>query len=1168
MRLLKLHLLAFGPFTGRVLDFGSGSRRLVVLYGPNEAGKSSALRAISDLRFGVPLQSRDNFVHAHPDMKIGGEFVDRHGNPYALLRRKGRGATLLSAEFGPGEAVVGAAAAPEVQALLTCGLTKDAYDAMFGLDHRRLREGGEALLKGEGDVGAALFEASAGVRSIPRVLEGLDAASRKIFMPGARGKNARVNEALKLYDDQHAEWRRAQVRPAQWADVSRKHQAAVDQLAELERLRYELNGKLLTIKELRAVAPQLATLDNARQTLDELAAVPLLSPDSAAQRAAAESGLAAAQHNARLAQAEAARQQSVLDGVAPDQPMLAAGAAVRRLVSSAEAVDQHRRDIADAGAGVDAACAQVAAIARCIDAALPPGAILAQAPSRTLKADIERLLRRAEQARQALDQHMEAGRPATETAGRTVMELPSGEARTALRVAQAEIARAEGDLQRLASLPAEIKAAQRAVSARLDALGLPDQAALREVRALMDAQIDAAMKEQNGNETRRDGVQARIAAISDALPSVAQRLERLLESGAVATRDEVDAARVHRDLGWALVRGTYIDGTRPAVGGYGAGKPLPLAYEEAVVQADLLGDRLAGDTERAALVQACKREIQALETDRDELRRQLALIDAGETSRREAWHALLTSARLPFLAPAALRDWQALLPSAHAARETLQSRLDELQAMQAIEQALTAGLRTAIAGTGLAAPNGAAALRTLIATADEVDATIRLRMAAINQASGQQAERERQRLQRATREEELRAALQLAQEDLRPAMAALLLGADAAIAVARTRMAEFDDLAEAQARLAAAEARRSHSAQALLQIADVAKAVQLSLGDAEPQDLRLYIDRLERRLDEAEALQQARNLARQARDKALEDRRGHEETAARHQDALAMLCAAAAVEAVHMLPEAEASSHRKRAAQDEIDRSQNQLALASRRPVEELRRLLAGLDAARMDADEAAWSAEQSVIDEKIRAARQGEEAARRELEAIDDSDAAAAARDAMERAAAAVRTSMPYWIRTRIAHALLTEAMKGFRERAQGPMLKAASAYFARMTRNGFVRLLNDEAGAEPVLVAQRGNGAQLRVEEMSEGTRDQLYLALRLAALDIRRASGVDLPVILDDILMTSDDERSGAMLEALADFAREHQVIVFTHHRHVADMAVRHVPPECLALVTLQG
>jgi DNA repair protein SbcC/Rad50 len=141
MRLTTLHLLAFGPFTNRVLDFWSGAHRLVV-YGANETGKSSALR------FGIPVQSKDNFLHAYFDLKLGGELVDAQGNAYSLLRRKGRGATLLNTLFtSDHEHADDTPASAATEVLLTGGLTLNAYDTMFSLDHQGLRAGGEALLK-------------------------------------------------------------------------------------------------------------------------------------------------------------------------------------------------------------------------------------------------------------------------------------------------------------------------------------------------------------------------------------------------------------------------------------------------------------------------------------------------------------------------------------------------------------------------------------------------------------------------------------------------------------------------------------------------------------------------------------------------------------------------------------------------------------------------------------------------------------------------------------------------------------------------------------------------------------------------------------------------------------------------------------------------------------
>ncbi|KGW59879.1 ATP-binding protein [Burkholderia pseudomallei] len=164
MKLVKLYLTAFGPFTERVLDFGSTGQSMVLVYGPNEAGKSAMLRAISDLRFGIPLHSKDNFIHAHADMRLGGLFQDRDGREHAFVRRKGRGNTLHLAAIDGNLAATDTVVSPELEILLTGGLSKEEYDVMFGLDHRRLREGGEALLKGEGEIGAALFEASAGAQ--------------------------------------------------------------------------------------------------------------------------------------------------------------------------------------------------------------------------------------------------------------------------------------------------------------------------------------------------------------------------------------------------------------------------------------------------------------------------------------------------------------------------------------------------------------------------------------------------------------------------------------------------------------------------------------------------------------------------------------------------------------------------------------------------------------------------------------------------------------------------------------------------------------------------------------------------------------------------------------------------------------------------------------------
>jgi exonuclease SbcC len=278
------------------------------------------------------------------------------------------------------------------------------------------------------------------------------------------------------------------------------------------------------------------------------------------------------------------------------------------------------------------------------------------------------------------------------------------------------------------------------------------------------------------------------------------------------------------------------------------------------------------------------------------------------------------------------------------------------------------------------------------------------------------------------------------------------------------------------------------------------------------------------------------------------------------------LCAAAGTAAIDKLPELEDAAARKREAQKHLSVLRQQLAKASARSEDELRKSLVGLDAIAIESERERCRAETTQREQDQTSAREAEEQARHALEAIDASDRAAAAREGMESAAARFRGAVRPWARLRLAHALLQEALNRFRERAQAPMVAAASTYFSLMTGGRYVRLEADEEGEKPVLRAVQADGAKKGIEAMSDGTSDQLYLALRLAALDLRRVSHPHMPLVLDDVLITSDDERAANILRALSRFAEGGQVLLFTHHRHLIDVARGVLNDQTLAVHSL--
>ena len=285
MRFDKLLLRAFGPFTDRTLDFASAAPAgLHLIYGPNEAGKSSSLRATVALLFGIPLRSDDDFVHAHPDMRVGAVVRTGDGQRIAVMRRKANRAPLrlLDETSGSDDEPAGA----DVAALLAGGLDRDLFESMFGIDHVRLREGGRQLLAGEGELGASLFQAGSGLANVRTVLDRLDADARERFVP--RGTNPPINEALRRLEELRRQQRDCTMRPREWAELAsvveqaRRHDDALT--AQMQALRAEQRQ----LVRLRATLPHAARHAQLAAELAALADAPELAPDATERRLHAE----------------------------------------------------------------------------------------------------------------------------------------------------------------------------------------------------------------------------------------------------------------------------------------------------------------------------------------------------------------------------------------------------------------------------------------------------------------------------------------------------------------------------------------------------------------------------------------------------------------------------------------------------------------------------------------------------------------------------------------------------------------------------------------------------------------------------------------------------------------------------------------------------------------
>jgi uncharacterized protein YhaN len=148
------------------------------------------------------------------------------------------------------------------------------------------------------------------------------------------------------------------------------------------------------------------------------------------------------------------------------------------------------------------------------------------------------------------------------------------------------------------------------------------------------------------------------------------------------------------------------------------------------------------------------------------------------------------------------------------------------------------------------------------------------------------------------------------------------------------------------------------------------------------------------------------------------------------------------------------------------------------------------------------------------------------------------------------------------VQETLLRQAIDLYRDRNQGPILTRAKSLFAELTNGEYTGLRADvdENGA-PILLAEHASRGSLEVSALSDGTVDPLYLALRFAVVQEHNATHEPLPFIADDLLLNLDNRRARATLKTLGTVAASAQVLFFTHHEHMIELARASVPEALL-------
>jgi uncharacterized protein YhaN len=1165
MRIDRLDLIAFGPFTNTALDFSKGSEGLHLVYGPNEAGKSSALRAIQQFFRGIETRSTDNFVHQYGNMKIGAVLRDRAGESIELIRRKGTKNTLLRPD--------GSALDNDESRLarILGGVSPEEFLRTYVIDHDKLGAGGKAVVEGRGELGQALFSGS-GVLSLGPVRKALEEEAEALFKRG--GTKPSINFAAAALEAERKKIKDDALKSSDWLNHD---QTLRDARARKDSLQREHDAARRERNRLGRFAEALDPIARRRAVLDELATlsdVPRLAPKLTLDRRDALMILKTTEPQEAEHRRSIAELTRSLEDLEVPEALLEEADAIDALHLRLGSRRQAARERTTLESERDQAEAEVRSIrlelGLDVDNEAGLDAFRLKAADRALIQDLaasrQALLQAVEKARKDLEKH---ARKRAEAASKLAALGPDRDP-SALRKAIKQ-AQSQGDLEaRLAESRENLARDERRGARALDALGhwsgpldaveglaVPSVETIEQFKDLFKHLADAEA-----------ALRKRLDAFDGRARQAVAELAALRLAGDVPTEDDLLDARRRRDDAWQHLKQARAWDVAVAD-----------EFERAANRADELADRLRREAARVSERARLMAEPSRLDADRDDLRGQ---IDQSRT-RLEAANSqwLGVWAALGITAPGTPREMLAWLHK-HASLATLAQSVRETRETvhQRVEQA--AGhrrlLHRALADLGepRAVDNDDEPLASLIERADETVDAARKRASDRKRLTEDLENSVHDQTALEQTADSSKAEWERWQTSWAAAMTPINLPPDALPAQAN---AVLDRTARLFERLDQARAHRRKlvdgEREAAQFDADVRTLAARVAPDLVPTDGTFEPDRaaseLAARLIRARADRQKRDSLTEQRTRQEQAARTARDTIARARGTLDALCQEAGCRSVDELPAVEERSARRLKLEQDRDDLNHQLQkLAGKTPLD------AFLDeAARVDPDAlpltiahleenlTALEEERGRLDQSIGS----EETV---LSGMNGSPRAADLGQDAEDLRARIRFDVEQYTRLRLASAILREGIDRYRQKAQGPVLERASILFAGLTLGSFERLRVDyDERDEPVLKGVRpGVGEAIGVEAMSVGAADQLYLALRLATIEADLDRREPLPLIVDDILIQFDNARAAATLDALAALSRRTQVLMFTHHEHLRDLAEARVPADVLVVHTLPG
>ncbi len=1154
MRIRSIAVESVLHYGGFHVDFGQGPGGLSILHGPNEAGKSTLLHILIDMLYGTTADSAFKAAYTSQS-RVEAQLEHQGGAVLRIGRRKQRNRWVLDEE----------SVITEEQLLRDYlgGYGRDRFSLLFGFDHQTLRDGGESLLHAGGHAGISLFEAGAGIQHLQNLFATLTDRSTNLIDPSFR-KNAKatLNQVMRAYQEKESAKRQQSLRGEDW----QKAQASIEQkkssLASLKSALRSQREEQRRIERVMRVQSPLATLSQMRQELLGLDDHVVL-PDWVDERIP-ELHKEISDFRQRLSRerADLGRYEIQRSEIAVDPEVLVESDVIAELSEGLQQFETYRvQDLPD----LEERIQQASLGAERLCSTLAPGVNFQEVERWAIPfsdlTDIRRILKDLPLSKKTLDEatlradEMDVRLAALHRQLEELGELPNIKQLLALL----KEVRGRGDYPtRFKELEADLEKREAKLNALLHGqtvvdVSLADLGSLSiPLRStLLRYQQHFALFEEKAKDTEREHT-----TIQQALDASRKELQQLERYDRPPIAADLDAARRYRTQGWQLVKAAWLNKVESSIEmeEFREGRPLAEAFEASLQAADAMADRMWQNATAVAHRQRLIDDVADLEARLQTCQGQQDALRNEHRVLWQSWSEAWTGSNLVPKTPAEMiefvdRVYEPLVAGFDGLLD-VQQRLSEIR-----EQHSDDVKRLARAGFASIDHDLSAQLSQAEHYVEQVNARTSQQISLQGEIRSLEQTRAETDAGRQRAESEVGRGLS-EWTSFRTRYPALPEREDTALAYL-DQLDQLFSMLDQMKRLQIQKTRLNHTMEKFQSaVLETCRRLHEPLNDS-AESIAVTVRKLRGRWETANAAQQ-QYLTIEGEIQALQDR----------QEELGIALSTLEGELQRYLTDYSCSSldalrERSQASltykkalkacrQAEAAVLQAAGAGISLEAVEAEMQMFDGVDLEVLATEiQGAVDRGESEVSEAERALTVQQEAFRR-LTSEDSS-----ASDYAQEQEACLNQIDRLWneyLRVELARRLLDRSIESFRRQNESAILTRAGAFFALLTLKRYQGIAVEYEQDQPFIKAVSHSERSRGVQELSDGTRDQLFLSLRLAFLEQHTRVSEPLPLILDDILVHFDDDRSRATLELLSELAERTQILYFTHHQAVVDAALK--------------